>query len=320
MYSIDKSLFIINKFIDMKDIFKGKNTVYNFILNSGNLKGYFIDCTEIVNTYREKHNLGIMETYIAGNAALAATLKNNEKIKTKFECSGPVKGFSIEADTNGETRGYLFANPIPMKKIPESFDTSDLFQAGFITVTRYSPDKKPFSGQVMIEHGNIASDLANYYLVSEQIKTAFNLSVKFNTEGNVTGAGGLFLQAMPGASEEEIETAENIINSLPSIGNYLTESTDSISFLMEHFRISDIQILETRPAEFKCRCSKERFGGFLSSLPEKEIDKILHDDIFPLKLTCYNCSSEYDFSKEEILDIQKTLKPGDDDPDPGSGT
>ena len=298
----------------MKDIFKGKNTVYNFILNNGNFKGYFIDGTEIVNSYREKHNLGIMETYIAGQAALAAelmaaTLKNNEKIKIRIECSGPAKGLSVEADTNGETRGYLFVNPIPLKEAPESFDTSELFQAGFITVTRYSPDKKPFSGQVMIEYGNIASDLANYYLVSEQIKTAFNLSVKFDRSGKVTGAGGLFLQAMPGASEEEVEIAENIINNLPSIGNYLAERSDSISYLMEHFRVSDIQILETGTAEFKCRCSKERFGGFLSSLSEKEITEIIQEDKFPLKLTCYNCSSEYDFSKKEILDIQKMLKP-----------
>ena len=294
----------------MEDIFKGKNTVYNFILNKGNFKGYFIEGTELVNTYREKHNLGIMETLILGHAALAselmaATLKNTEKIKIKIECSGPVKGLSVESDTNGNTRGYLFANPIPLEEAPESLDTSPLFQAGFITVTRYSPDKKPFSGQVMIEYGNIANDLANYYLVSEQIKTAFNLSVKFDKLGNVIGAGGLFLQAMPGADEEEIEIVENIINNLPSIGNYLSENTDSISYLMEHFRISDIQILDTKPAAFKCKCSKERFGGFLSSLSEKEINEIIKADKYPLKLTCFNCSTDYDFSKEEILEIQK---------------
>ena len=191
----------------MDDIFKSKNTIYSFILNKGNFKGYFIEGTEIVNTYREKHNLGIIETFIMGHAALASelmasTLKNNEKLKIKIECSGPVKGLSVEADTNGETRGYLFANPIPLEAAPENFDTSMIFQAGFITVTRYSPDRKPFSGQVMIEYGNIANDLANYYLVSEQIKTGFNLSVKFDRGGNVIGAGGLFLQAMPGADDE----------------------------------------------------------------------------------------------------------------------
>ena len=305
---------MVNKFNNMEDIFKGKNTVYNFILNNGNFKGYFIDGTEIVNTYQKKHDFGIMETYIAGQTALAAvlmaaTLKNNEKIRIKIECSGPVKGLSIEADTNGETRGYLFANPIQFEEAPESFDTSDLFQAGFITVTRYSEDRQSFSGQVMIEYGNIANDLANYYLVSEQIKTAFNISIKFSKTGKVTGAGAIFLQAMPGASEEEIDIAENIINNIPSIGNYLTENSDSISFLMEHFRVSDIQILETRSAQFKCRCSKERFGNFLSSLSEKEINEIIQDDKFPLKLTCYNCNSEYDFSKDEILGIRKMLEP-----------
>ena len=295
----------------MEHIFKNTNTVYTFILNKGNFKGYFIEGTEIVNSFREKHDLGIMETLIMGHAALAAelmaaNLKNNEKLKIKIECSGPVKGLSVEADTNGETRGYLFANPIPLETEPDSFDTSMIFQAGFITVTRYSPDKKPFSGQVMIEYGNIANDLANYYLVSEQIKTAFNLSVKFDKSGNVTGAGGIFLQAMPGAEEEETEIVENIINNLPSIGTYLSDCNDSISFLMEHFKVSDIQILDSKPASFNCSCSKARFRDFLSSLSKKEINEIVEADTYPLKLTCFNCSTDYDFSKEDILAIQES--------------
>ena len=296
----------------MDDIFKRKNTVYSFILNKGNFKGYFIEGTEIVNSFREKHNLGIIETLIMGHASLAAelmaaTLKNNEKIKIKIECSGPLQGLSVEADTNGETRGYLFANPIPLESAPENFDTSAIFQAGFITVTRYSPDKKPFSGQVMIEHGNIANDLANYYLVSEQLKTAFNLSVKFDKTGKVTGAGGLFLQAMPGSNEEDTVIVETIVNNLPSIGTYISENSDSISFLMEHFMAADIQILDSKPASFRCRCSKDRFHKFLSSLSKNEIAEIIEADTYPLKLTCFNCSTDYDFNKEEIELIQKNL-------------
>ena len=296
----------------MEDIFKSKNTIYTFILNKGNFRGHFIEGTEIVNSLKEKHNLGIMETLILGHAALAAelmasTLKNNEKIKIKIECSGPVKGLSVEADTDGNVRGYIFKNPIPLDKTPENFNTSMIFQAGFITVTRYSQGNKPFSGQVMIEYGSIAEDLANYYLVSEQNNTAFNLSVKFDKEGNVTGAGGLFLQALPEASEEETENMENLIANFPSIGTYLSENNDTISLLMDHFKSSEIEILESKPAAFKCSCSKDRFTRFLSSLSKKEIREILDADTFPLRLTCFNCNTDYSFSSEEITAIDREL-------------
>ena len=50
---------------------------------------------------------------------------------------------------------------------------------------------------------------------------------------------------------------------------------------------------------------KGTFQGFsLVPFREKEIDEIVENDIFPLKLTCFNCNSDYDFSKEEILEIQ----------------
>ena len=40
--------------------------------------------------------------------------------------------------------------------------------------------KQPFTGQVELRYGNIAQDLAHYYLTSEQIHTAFNLSIRFD--------------------------------------------------------------------------------------------------------------------------------------------
>ena len=294
----------------MEEIFKSKNNIFTFILNKGNFRGHFIEGTELVNSFKERHNLGIMETLILGHAALAAelmaaSLKDDGKIKIKIECSGPVKGLSVEADSKGAARGYLFENPIPLDSEPENLDTSPIFQAGFITVIRYSPDKKPFSSQIMIEHGNIANDLANYYIVSEQISTALSLSVKFDKNGEVTGAGGLFIQALPGAAEKEIGDLENTLKNLPSIGKSISENNNTISFLMEHLKSSDIEILNSKPGYFECGCSREKFTQFIGSMPKQEIKDILEADTFPLKLTCFNCNTDYEFSKENISSLYK---------------
>ena len=299
-----------------------KNILYTFMLGGGRIKGYFINATELVNRIRETHSLGVMETLILGHAhigsaLMAATLKNNESIKLKIECSGPVKGLSVEAQSNGEIRGYLFQNPIPLEPDMNTFDTSPVFQAGFLSVTRFAENSKSYSGQVMIEYGRIAEDLANYYLVSEQKKTAFNLSVFFDKEGVPKGAGGIFLQALPdeqnikavnGISEELdlqqlLEKAENVIGTIPSIGRYFSENSDAVSFIMNAFSSLGIEIIGSGHVNFKCRCSRERFFSFLSAMDKKEIKSILEDGALPLKVTCHNCSTDYFFGKEEIEEL-----------------
>lgn len=283
-----------------------KNILYKFILNNGRLKGCFINATELVNTVREKHSLEPLETLVLGHAfigasLMSASLKNTESIRLKIECSGAVKGLSVETNSLGEARGYLFQNPIPFRADSLSrFDTSPLFEAGFISVTRFSEGNKSYSGQVMIEHGRIAEDLANYFLVSEQIKTAVLLSINFDKNGLPAGAGGLFIQAMPDALEEDIVSAEKAIEKLPSIGRQLAEETDVTGFLMNSFASSGIEILSTSHVHFKCRCSRERFFSFLSAMDKKEIESILGEGALPLRLICHNCSSEYLFEREEI--------------------
>jgi molecular chaperone Hsp33 len=131
--------------------------------------------TRMVNEMRANHELGILETLVLGRAYLgaglmSADLKSNDRISIKIDCSGPIKGLVVEANAFGEVRGFLKRMPIPIEKPMESFDLSPFFGAGFLLVTKYIEGaKQPFTGQVMLKYGNIAKDLANYYLTSEQV-------------------------------------------------------------------------------------------------------------------------------------------------------
>jgi len=185
-----------------------KDRLHKFLLADGAIRGAIMNGTRMVNEMRANHGLGILETLVLGRAYLgaglmAADLKGNDRISIKFDCSGPIKGLVAEANAFGEVRGFLKQVPIPIDNPMESFSLSPFFGAGFLSVTKYLEDaKQPFTGQVILKYGNIAKDLANYYLASEQVPTAFNLSIKFDTEGHVTGAGGLFLQALPRTDDD----------------------------------------------------------------------------------------------------------------------
>ncbi|MBI5063770.1 MAG: Hsp33 family molecular chaperone HslO, partial [Desulfatitalea sp.] len=208
----------------LKEQLKASNRdrLYHFILARDSIRGVALHATRMVNEMRWNHELGILETLALGHAYMAAALmsaqlKGNDRIRIGVDCSGPIKGLSVEANAFGEVRGYLDRVPIPIAKPLESFDLAPFFGAGFISVTKYLQDAKhPFTGKVMMEYGSLAKDLALYHLKSEQIPTAISLGILFDKEGEVQGAGGLLLQALPGADDDVLSQLEELVRGLPS--------------------------------------------------------------------------------------------------------
>ena len=286
-----------------------RDRLYNFILADGAVRGVIMNGTRMVNEMRANHELGILETLVLGRAYLGAALmsadlKSNDRISIKIDCSGPIKGLVVEANAFGEVRGFLKRIPIPIDKPMESFDLSPFFGAGFLSVTTYLEDaKQPFTGQVMLEHGNIAKDLASYYLTSEQVPTAFNLSIKFDPAGQVTGAGGLFLQAMPQADEELAGSMEERVTRLPSLGEVFTEEKDPEALVATAFKGYSPRILANRRIEFMCHCSPERVRNLLMLLPADELKDIRAKGPFPVEINCHYCNTPYQFTKENIVEI-----------------
>lgn len=262
--------------------------------------------THLINQMRANHALGILETlalghgYLAGGL-LASTIKGNDRILLQIECAGPIKGMSVEAWAVGAVRGYLHQVPIPVEKPLESFSLSPFFGPGFLTVTKLlESNKYPFSGQVMLQHGTIAKDLAEYFLISEQMRTVVSLSIQFDREGRAVGAGALFLQKLPGAGTSEIDELETLCASLPSMGAYLAKGKTCKAYVEEVFAPAKPHHLSTLPFAFSCPCERAQFARHLISLPVNEKDGILAEGPFPLTLHCLNCGSEYQFDKDEL--------------------
>jgi len=150
-----------------------RDRLHNFMLADEMIRGVIMNGTRMVNEMRANHALGILETLVLGRAYLgvslmSANLKGNDRVAVKIECSGPIKGLTVEANAFGEVRGYLSKIPIPIDKPMEDFNLSPFFGAGILSVTKHLQDaKQPFTGQVILKYGNIAKDLAYYYLTSE---------------------------------------------------------------------------------------------------------------------------------------------------------
>jgi molecular chaperone Hsp33 len=286
-----------------------KDRIYDFLLAGGAVRGAILHGTRMINEMRVNHELGILETLVLGRAYLGAALmsadlKGSDSISLRIECTGPIKGLTVEANAFGEVRGFLSNVPIPLSKPMQNFSLAPFFGTGLLSVIRRLEEaKQPFTGKIALKFGNIAQDLANYYLTSEQIPSAFNLSIKYDKAGEVTGAGGFFLQAMPEADEGLAAELEELVIAFPSLGDVLGEGQKPQDLIRDIFQKYAPKFLASKRIEFMCHCSPERLRRILAMLPADELKDIRDNGPFPLEMRCHYCNTLYHFSKKDIHTI-----------------
>ena len=297
-----------------------------FTMAEGRVRGALFHGTRFVNQLRAQHNLGILETYILGQASLCGALtipmmKDMEHTAIKFEGNGPAQGYSVEASSTGFVRSFLFNEHIQLDKPLESWDLNPFLGQGTITFSRiHKDDKYPQSSTVEVNSGNIATDFATYFAQSEQINTAFNSSIQFDKQGRVIGAGAMYLQIMPktggtakvgsqvdshaeetAEDEDLLRRVENAFKACPSLGLlYSEKQVDSEDIIIGLFREFSPTISLTREVIFDCKCNEEYYINYLRTLPKEQIEDIKKNGPDPLEIICRNCGSIYKIPVEKI--------------------
>lgn len=297
---------IFNQDIKAKMKASAKDRIYRFVMADKKIKGAVVHATCMVKEMQANHGLGPLETLILGQAYMAVSLicsglKGRDRVAMNIQCSGPVKGLDVEANVFGEVKGSLKDNPIQVENPLQMKNLSGLFGAGFLTLIKYLEDaKNPYSGQIALEHGSIAEDLAAYFLRSEQIPTGFKLSIFFNDQDQVEGAGGIFLQALPGVTLEKVVEAENIIQQIGSLGQAFARNESPQGLIEKEFSSLSPRFLEDSRVAFFCRCTRKKMKGYLINMSARDMGEILEKGPFPLEVRCHHCNSVYLFSKKDL--------------------
>ncbi len=291
-----------------------------FVAGDGMFRGALYNGTRMVNQMRAQHNLGVLETLVLGQACLCAalmiqTMKGREHLTFRYDTDGPAAGFSVEADSSGYVRGYIFQDRIPIEREISSWDLTDFFGGGVVSITRDKEGAKaPQTGTTEIKFRNIAKDLAWHFAKSEQTNTAFNTGIQFDKQGRVIGAGGLFMQALPatGGQKEDnkveaeaikdalIQNAERAFGACPSLGQWFSEGQTREPLIKGLFREFDPKIVLERSVVFDCPCSAQGFATSIKRIGASELEDILANDPDPIEVSCKNCGSLYRIPKSML--------------------
>ena len=277
-----------------------------FTLENDTIRGALASTTAMVARMRASHGLGLLETMVLGKGFIAAsllsvTIKGEDRIVIKVEGNGPAQGYSVECDAGGDVRGRLFTPTIRLDAVPDSLDTAPLIGSGTISLTRFMAGRTvPVTGSAALRSGRIAEDLAWYYHMSEQTRSSFTVGLHFDAEGRVAGAGGLFLQALPGASDEALDRVERLVYGMAPLGETFATGATRLDVCLRSFPFFDYNHLDEKPTRFNCTCSKERLGSYMASLPGAEISDMAVNGPFPFTAVCHNCGSVYEYSRADL--------------------
>lgn len=263
--------------------------------------------THLTEVARKRHDCfpiaaAALGRTMTGSLLLAANLKNDEGITIRVQGNGPLGKIVTDAGANGSVRGYV-ENPkvdLPLKN--NKLNVGEAVGQGNLYVTRFTGLKDPFTGSVELVSGEIAEDLTHYLAVSEQTPSLLALGVLVDTDLSVIAAGGLMLQALPGAEEEVISAVEENVYRLPSISQMIAEGKMPADILASVFEGFPLSLHEQTELSFRCQCSRQKVENVLISLGKDELNEMIKEG--QAELTCHFCASTYNFTGGELQNIR----------------
>ncbi len=277
------------------------------ITADGSAKVVAISGRDLVERARNIHTLLPVATAALGRTLMGASMmgdmlkEQNGAVTIQIKGGGPLGTVLAVSDCDGNVRGYV-QNPHVelMEKAPGKLDVGAAVGTdGTLTVLKDIGLKEPYVGSIHLLSGEIADDLAMYFVESEQIPTACALGVLVGTDQSVTAAGGYLIQLLPGAGEDVIDRIEAGVQRLGPVSRALERGLDAEGLLREVLSGFELEILEKHPVEYRCYCSRERVSRALISMGRQELTSLLEEQ-GEAELTCQFCDKIYHFTSREL--------------------
>ena len=165
---------------------------------------------------RQIHHTSPVATAALGRALAACSMMGNAlkdngaSVTMQIKGDGPLGTILTVSDSEGNVRGYV-QNPavdLALREDGKLDVGTAVGHSGTLTVIKDLNMREPYVGTVDLLGGEIAEDVAAYYVESEQVPSACGLGVLIDRDRSVLTAGGYLIQLLPGAGEDVITKVE----------------------------------------------------------------------------------------------------------------
>lgn len=277
----------------------------------GGIRAVGVITTRLTEEARQRHKLSYVATAALGRSMAAGLLmassmkRVGSRVNVRIKGDGPLGGILADAGLDGTVRGYV-GNP-SVELPPNSRGKLDVGRAvgkGFLYVVRDIGYGFPYSSTVELVSGEIGDDVAHYLASSEQTPSALVLGVFVGKQG-VTSAGGILIQVLPKAAQDEalVATLESRVSALSGFTPLLQAGKTLIEIFNDLLGDMGLNIFpETQMLRFHCGCSFNRVLGALKILGVAELqDMILKDN--GAEAICDFCGNIYQASSDDLTQL-----------------
>ena len=287
------------------------------IAAEGGIRAVGIISTRLTEEARQRHKLSYVATAALGRTMTAGLLlassmkRENSRVNIRIKGNGPLGGLLVDAGLDGTVRGYVFQPDVELPPNPQGkLDVGGAVgNEGFLYVVRDIGHGYPYSSTVELVSGEIGEDITHYLFTSEQTPSALLVGVFVGADG-VTAAGGILVQIMPKAAQDEalISTLEARIAELKGFtpllreGKTLPEIFESLLGDLGLEIFPDVQLVR-----FDCRCSFDRVLSALRTLGEAELLDMIEKD-GGAEATCEFCGEVYQATDQHLSELVEDLQ------------
>lgn len=266
--------------------------------------------TELVEEARQRHGTSPVATaalgrLLTGSVMMGSMMKNpTDMLTVQIRCSGQIEGMTVTADSQGNVKGYVFNPNVILPPKNGKLDVGGALGQGILNVIKDMGLKEPYSGQTILQTGEIAEDLTYYFATSEQVPSSVGLGVLMEKDNTVRCAGGFIVQVMPFIEDEVLDKLEENIKNIQSVTSMLDNGHTPEQMLEQVLAGLDLEITDTLPAKFSCNCSKKRIEKAIVSIGKKDIQSMI-DDGEDIEVKCHFCNTAYKYSVDELKELLK---------------
>lgn len=274
------------------------------------IRAFAASTTELVEQARRHHNTSPVATaalgrLLTGGVMMGSMMKNPTDVLTlQVQCGGPIGGLTVTADSQGGVKGYVNNPDVMLPAKNGKLDVGGALGPGFLNVIKDMGLKEPYSGQTILQTGEIAEDLTYYFATSEQVPSSVGLGVLMEKDNTVRCAGGFIVQVMPFIEDEVLDRLEKNIQNIQSVTAMLDNGHTPEEMLEQVLEGLNVEVVDTLPAQFSCNCSKERIEKAIISIGKKDIQSMI-DDGEDIEVKCHFCNTAYNYTVDELKELLK---------------
>ena len=302
------------------------DTIQRFTFAKLPIRGEIISLEHSFQSIIEKHTRQqnysqgqreLLGQALAATALMAEIIKIDGKVALQLQSPSVVKLLLAECTTQGHIRG--------LTQIAESADQDTLdfpqwTQGGQMAIT-IEPDQikqpqgKRYQGVVPLENTDLSRCLEDYFQRSEQLPTYIQLFVDSNVDNNK--AFGLFLQALPGNSQNDVSAEDKVgaFEHVKTLAETLSSeealATNHQDLLYRLFHQDDVTLYPAKPIQFQCSCSRQRNEKALATIDPAELVEMVQESGGQLELICDFCSNKEIFTEQDIMTFLSNTAPSD---------